>query len=332
MKANIPGVKIYLGDRDLTDKLWPFLMSLTITEKMGEDADQLDLVLDDSRQMLPLPKEGEILKVSIGWRQGGDGGGMVDKGAFRIDEVEHSGPPDQIVIKARSADFTSDLAVRREKTWHDTTIGAVVRDIAGRNALRAACAPALASIAVKTLVQSRESDMALMRRLGREHDAIAAIKAGALIFMPIGATTTPAGTPIAHLELRRSDGDRHSFRIAKREEAKGVTATYHDRKAGKAKRVTEGETKGSRRLSRTYATEGQARHAARSAKKRSDRAPVTMDYALALGRAGLSPGQKVSLAGFRPEISEVQWLVSEVTHSVSDRGFVTQTKLERASG
>ena len=37
--------------------------------------------------------------------------------------------------------------------------------------------------------QSRESDLAFLRRPGREHDAVATVKAGRLILSPIGAAT-----------------------------------------------------------------------------------------------------------------------------------------------
>ena len=315
---------------DITAKVRPRLISLTLTEKRGDEADQLELTLDDSDGLLEMPKPGAVLRLKLGWLRGRDVvPGLIDKGSFKVDEVEHSGPPDQVRITARSADFTSDLKKRREQSWHDTTLGAIVDEIAARNALQARCAPALASIQLNTVVQSRESDMALLRRLGREHDAIATIKAGSLIFAPVGSGQTATGKPLPAITLSKRDGDRHSYRLAKREDAGGVTASWHDRKAGKKQDVTVGEAKGARKLSRTYASEADARAAAEAAQKRAKRAPATFDYTLALGRADLAPEQKVAVRGFKAEIDGTAWLVNEVAHSLSDRGFATALKLER---
>jgi len=256
--------------------------------------------------------------------------GLVDKGKFTVDEVEHSGPPDQITIRARAADFTSAIATRREKSWHDTTLGAIVREIAGRNRLTPRCAPALASIAVKAMAQTRESDIALLRRLGREHDAVATVKAGALILAPTGNATTTTGAPIPAITIRRGDGDRHSFRIRKREEAGSVSADWHDRKDAKKKTVTVGTGAGEvKRLARTYPTEEAARRAATAEQGRAAREPRSLDLGLALGRLEIYPDRSVTVTGFKGEIGAVKWLVADVTHELlPDRGFTTALTLE----
>jgi hypothetical protein len=331
VKANIPDFRLTLAGRDLSPSIRPRLVSLTLSEKRGDEADQLEIVLDDSDGRLALPPTDAVLTLQLGWKQGaGVTPGLIDKGSFKVDEVEHKGTPDQVVIRAKSADFTSELKTRREKSWRNTTLGAVIREIAGRNGLQARCAASLASISLPAVVQSRESDMALLRRLGREHDAVATIKRGALIFNPIGTGTSPSGKALASIVIERRDGDQHSYRLARREQTGGVTASWHDRKGAKKKQVTVGKADGARKLARTYATEAQARAAAKSAQGRSDRQPVTFDYTLALGRADLMPELKVSVRGFKAEIDATPWLIGEVAHTVTDRGYVASLKLERA--
>ncbi len=329
MIANIPDYRVTLDGNDMTDRIRPRLISLSISEKRGEEADQLDIVLDDTDGRLAIPPTGAVLHILIGWTQGSDvTPGLVDKGKFTVDEVTHAGPPDAITLRARSADFTSDLKTRREKSWHDTTLGAIVSEVAGRHNLQARCAPALASIAVKAKAQSRESDLAFLRRLGREHDAVATIKRGALILSPIGAGTTPGGKALPSLTIRRRDGDKHNFSRQKREESEGATASWHDRKAGKRKTVTTGKTDGAKKLSRVYGSEAEAQAAAKAAKGRVARQPVSLDLSLALGRADIYPEQSATVSGYKAEIDAVAWLVSEVTHRIGDRGFVSAVRLE----
>jgi len=330
--SNVPDFSVTLDGNDLTAKIRPRLLSLTITEKRGDEADQLDIALDDADGRLALPKLGAILHVQLGWKRGsGVKVGMIDKGSFIVDEIEHSGPPDAVTLRARSADFTSDLRTRREQCWHDTTIGAVVNDIAARNSLTARCAPALASIVAPIVAQSRESDMALLRRLGRAHDAVATIKRGSLIFAPMGGAQTASGAALPSIALRRRDGDRHSYQVEKREEADGITASYHDRDDAVRKDVTVGKTGGAKKLSHVYANKFDAERAAKSTMSRSKRQPVSLTLALALGRSDIYPEQKANVTGFKSEIDAVAWLVSEVTHTLNDRGFVTGLKLENVS-
>lgn len=326
-----PDFRLTLGGKDLSPKIRPRLISLRLTEKRGGDADQLDLVLDDSDGRVALPPEGAELSLALGWKSG-DGVpiGLVDKGRFTVDAVAHTGPPDTVTISASAADFASALTTRREQSWHATTLGAVIKTIAARHKLQARCAPALASIGLGALAQQRESDIAFLRRLGREHDAVASIKSGCLIFAPIGAGITATGKPLPSVTIRRRDGDRHSYRVEKREAAGKVVAEWHDRKGAKKKKVEVGSGDGAeRKLSRVYASEAEARRAATAESKRAGRAPRSLDLTLALGRADLSPEQPATASGYKAEIDAQHWLLGEVTHQLDDRGgFTTAIKLE----
>lgn len=339
---NVPDYLVTVDGTDITGKLKgripepngrsrARLIGLRLSEKRGGDADELELTIDDSDGGMALPPTGATIAVSLGWSAGSlVNVGLVDKGQFTVDSVEHSGPPDVVTIRARSADMTSAIVTRREQAWHKTTLGAVLRAVAARNKLTARIAPALASIAVPTLAQARESDMALLRRLGREHDAVATVKGGALIFAAIGAGVTSSGKPIPGAALTRAVGDRHSFRIEKREEVGTVEAAWHDRKGAKKHVVKAGGAEGTtRRLTRTYATEAAAKQAARAEQTRAARAPKKLDLGLALGRLDLYPDRPVDISGFKKEINELRWLIADVTHELqADRGFTTVMTLE----
>ncbi len=329
--ANIPDFRVTLDGKDLTSVLRPRLVSLSIAEKRGESADQLDIVLDDTNGGLAIPASSAVLHVWLGWKQGSDVAiGLVDKGSFTVDEVTHAGMPDVITIRGRSVDFTSDLKTRQEKSWHGTTLGAIVGDVAKRHGLKSSCAPALASIAIPDKAQSRESDLAFLRRLGRERNAVVTIKRGALIVAPIGAGTTAAGKALPALTIHRSEGGPHSFCRQKRDAVGGVTGTWHDRRTAKRQTVTIGTADGARKLARVYASEDDAKVAATAAQGRAGREPTTMDIPLALGRADIFPEQKAKVVGYKAEIDAIAWLVAEVTHDLGDRGYTTKLKLESA--
>ena len=313
----------------------PRLISMGISEKRGEEADTFDLVLDDSDGALDLPPTGAKIRVSLGWRQGsGVTPGLVDKGEFHVETIDHGGSPPALTIRAKAADFTAGLKQRREKGYHGTTLGAIVSEVAQRHGLNPRCAGALASIAVATKAQSRESDLAFLRRLGREFDAVATVKAGALIFKPVGDGKSPSGAALPAVTITKRSGDAHQFSRQKRDDADGVEAQWHNRSTGKRETFTTGKAKGdggkARRLSRVYPNEEAARQAATAATSRAAREPVSFSITLAQGRADLGPEQKATVSGFKPQIDAIAWLVTEVTHSLGDRGFTSQVKLEQA--
>ncbi len=114
MPMPTPDFVVTLDGKDLTSRLAPRLVSLTITECRSDEANTFDIVLDDTDGQLALPKRGAVLAVSLGWV----GQPLVDKGTFTVDELEYSGAPDIITLRARSASMTKDMGERQEKSWH----------------------------------------------------------------------------------------------------------------------------------------------------------------------------------------------------------------------
>lgn len=328
---NIPDYIVTLDGKDLTGKIRPRLISLSISEQRGGEADQLDIQLDDSDGRLAIPAPGAVLAVSLGWKQGtGVTPGLIHKGTFKVDEISHSGPPDVISLKARSADFTADIRQRREQNWQGVTLDTILREIAGRCGLSLRVGGDLAAIPVASLTQSRQSDIAFLKSLGDRYDAVATIKAGCLIFARKGAGATASGKTLPNLTIARADGDRHSWTRQTRTDYAGVTASWHDNGAAKRKTVTSGEKVGSKRLRKVYATELDAKQAAEAERARLKRMPATMDLGLALGRADAAPEQRVTLTGFKDAINAQSWLITGVDHRLDQSGFTTALKLETA--
>ncbi|HGP6129037.1 TPA: hypothetical protein ACLNW8_003642, partial [Vibrio cholerae O1] len=120
------------------------MMGLTLTDNRGFEADTLEITIDDTDGKIELPPRGVEVSVAIGWR----GEPLTHKGIFTVDEVSHSGPPDQLIVTARSADFRQDFNVKREYSWHDITVGKVVSAIAGRYNLTPAVSRQLIDIEI----------------------------------------------------------------------------------------------------------------------------------------------------------------------------------------
>lgn len=108
-----------------------------------------------------------------------------------MDEIEHTGAPDRLTIRARSADFRETLNTRREKSWHNTTVGEVVKEIAARHKLKMALGKDLSDKPVEHIDQTNESDGSFLMRLARQYGAIASVKNGNLLFIRQGRAKAP---------------------------------------------------------------------------------------------------------------------------------------------
>jgi phage protein D len=334
MKVPKAAWKVTLNGVDLTDKIAPRLLALTLTEKREDEADELELTLDDGDGKLDIPAAGATLRVFLGW-ESGDGVpiGLVDKGTFHVDEASWSAPPDVINVRGRSAKFTDVFRVRRERAYVNATLAQVLGDIAAANGLTARIDAALGAQTV-TLGHGAISDAALLNRLGKRFDATATIKADFLLFNPIGKGKTATGAPIPAETIDRSQTTGASYERAERDQYDGAEAVYHDK--GTATRHTVSAGGGgsgpAKRLRRVYANEAHAQQAADAENCRMKRAGVRLELPLALGRPDLYPDRPITVTGFKAEIDAKAWLIAEAQHSMdSSGGAVTRLTLEAAS-
>lgn len=323
---------VTLDGESLVKELEPRLLSLSLSETRGEKADELQITVHDHDGLAEPPPQGSRLRVSLGWQAGSEvTPGLVDKGEFLVDEVKWNGPPDVVTITARSADLKGSFRTRKNHIWKGETIGAIVSSIARDHELEARCHADLAGILIEAREQANKSDMAFLRDLARVHDAIATVKGGALIFAPIGATTTATGAQIPSLTISRTVCSSYSWGRASRDKAeKGASAQWTDTESAKRKTVEIG-AEPRRRLKRIYGSEAEARAAASAEANRLDRASASLDLELALGDPRISPNNTITAEGFRAHVDAQKWLVDKVTHRMDRAGLKSSITLESAS-
>ena len=163
---------------DIGTKFQDRLNSLTITDNRGMESDALEVVLSDHDGLLNLPPKDAVIQAWIGWSNTG----LVYKGLYKVKEVEHSGAPDILTIRASSADLKSGLKQKKERSFSNVTLEAVLQAIAFQHELDLSVHQSLAKHQIINLIQN-ESDANLLTRLADEHDAMASIKNGKLLFI-----------------------------------------------------------------------------------------------------------------------------------------------------
>ena len=152
--------------------------------------------------------------------------------------------------------MSNALRTRATRSFHKTTIKAIVETIAKAHKL----APVVGTFGgtkIAHIDQTDESDLAFLNRIGKRYDAVATIKEGKLLFLPIGKGDTASGKEMPTIELTRRDGDAIRYQVADRDSYTGVHASWQDKGKAKRRHVLAGVI-GNARLRQLYASEEDA--------------------------------------------------------------------------
>lgn len=318
--------RITVNDKDISSKINNRLIQLTIEDHRGLDADSVTIELSDHDGLINLPPKNAEIKIWIGWQSTG----LVYKGKFTVKEVEHSGSPDVVHIRATSADMKKSFKQKKERSFHKKNIEQIISQIAYEHELVPNIHIDLGSIVLAHIDQN-ESDANLITRIADEHDAIATVKNGKLLFMPKGQAETVKGNPLPQAEILRIDGDSHRYSMTDGgDDISGVVCYYYDDKQAKKQKITVGDTsQETKDIRHIYRDKDTAIHAAKAEFKRLKRKTATFSLTLAYGLPELIPEMPISFLGFKTEINDIIWLGTNISHQLnSSGGYTTNVEAE----
>ena len=361
-----PVAKLSINGKPFNTDALSRIISISLTDKSGFEADELTVSLSDHDGALALPPKSAEITIALGYIETG----IVDKGSYKITEVSWSGAPDTLHITAQSADTSDRFSEAKEKSWHKTSLKEIIESIAAANGYAPIIGKAYQEEKIDHIDQSNESDAAFLSRLAERYDAIATVKHGRLLFVSSGEATTASGQPLPTIRITRNSGDQYTFRYSNTESYNAVRAYYIDKQTGKkhevviteenydpvkktvtttkkyktkrkdgkthkttTKEVTEikqADTTGKKikTLRHTYQSPKTAATGARAAYKKLKRGAMEFDISLAVGRPDVAPESPVTLQGFKPEIDAEKWVGKETVHTLDSNGLTTAVKLQ----
>jgi phage protein D len=323
-----PDYRISLQGQIISPEFRARLASLTLHDRRGMQADQLDITLTDDDGMLDIPPTGAELTLAIGWK----GQALTERGTFIVDEVEHTGAPDTLNIRASSANMRQGLPGKRTQSWDSVTVRDIIETIAARHELTPSVGATLAGVRITHIDQTDESDLHFLTRLAERFDAVTTVKTGHLIFVPAGQATTATGLEIPPIQLRRQSGDQHRYLKAERDAYTGVTALWNNTAHARREAVTVGEPQNAQQLRHTYASEEEALEAAQAEWQRIQRGTAFFSINQAIGDPELFPETPAWCIGWKPQIDATPWIITEVTHSLTESSYTTALQLEKRDG
>jgi len=252
---------------------------------------------------------------------------------FTADSVEVEGSPDRMIITGlatTNGETTSGktaLTDQKKRSWPEgTTISAMVEKIAGEHGLEPAVSNSLSDLALPHIDQIDESDINLLSRVARDHDAIAKPGDGRIIMAKRGESLTASGQPMPTLLLTQKKVSRWRYRNRVKAKAGSVVAVYQDLAKGKPQERTAGEGEPVRRLKRRFPNKDAAQTAADSELQKLRRAGRSLLIAMPGDPDAMAEG-KLLARGFRSYI-DGEWLITRATHNLDSGGYRTSIETE----
>ena len=322
--------EIIANNNNITEQIRDRLLELKIVDKQGLDSDELEIQLDDRDGKVEFPPKGATLRVSLGWM----GSGLHYMGTYRVDEIELSGPPTTLSIKAKPADMRQDARSQRSLSYEDTTLAGIVTTIAGRNGWAPVCE---VTASVPRSDQIGESDLHFVTRLARQYGATATVKDGKLLVLPRDGGKSASGKSLPVIVLRPSDLDNYRLTFPDRGSFGKVKASAHDNKTGKQINLeipnpsdTSAKTGGEHVDRHVYPNSAAAKAAAQSRQESLNRSTARGSLTL-MGRADVAAEITIGLMGFKAG-ADGNYLIESVAHSYAGKSWVTTIEVNAGNG
>ncbi len=319
-----PAFRIVVDEhQNVTAAIRERLLALRVSDEEGYRSDTVEIRLDDRGGVVVLPRRGAELQVELGYEESG----RVSMGRYTVDEVELSGPPATITIRAKAADMRATLKQRKTRSWHQISIGDLVATVAAEHGLEPRVAEDLARIELPHIDQTDESDLHLLTRLGEQYDAAAKPGNGRLVFARRGTARSATGGQVTPVRIAREQTTDYRVTLADRNRYRSVNAYWYDMETGQRTKVQAGDGEPIYALRNNYIDEVTARAAANARLDALKRVTGTLSLTLKLGIPTAAAETPLSLTGFREGVNG-RWIATRVAHEISNSGYSTTVEAE----
>ncbi|WP_018694454.1 phage late control D family protein [Algicola sagamiensis] len=321
-----PAFKVIANQTDITRQIQSRLLSITVIDVIETNADTLDIRLDDANHDIELPQTGAELEVHLGYKENG----LRYMGKFTVDEIELSGPPNTMSIRAKAADMLQSLKAPKTRKWQRPgkqperiKLTEIIQAIADEHRMSAKVSQDFQSLSYEVLNQTKESDLNFLTRLAREAGATFKPANGALLFVKRGKAKSASGQDLPTIKLHPTDVITWRITIAERGSFHSVQAEYRDHDKGETIKVTVGEGEPVFKLRSKYKDAGSAAKAAESKLEVFTRGRSQLEFEC-LGRSDFQAGAFVEVERFRSGV-DGRYVIQQVEHEVGDGGYLCKT-------
>lgn len=320
---------IYEG-KDISRDVAPYLISFQYTDNASDKADDISFTLEDRKRLWCndwFPTKGDKVKASIvlhNWQE-------VNRieslpcGTFEIDQIECSGPPNQVTIKAISTLISKPMrAEKHTKAWENVKLSIIASDIANKNGLEF-----FWDCSDDPLFERRDqietSDLEFISQIGKDYGISVKVTDTQLVCYSTEEYETKS--PVGELQFGDKKLLRWNFSSKATGTYKAATLQYHDPVKNRTIKATVNsdstEATGSGRVLMINQKADSEDDAKKIAKQRLDDAnkkEITGNISL-MGDLRYVGGSNVKITGFGS--FDGVFTIESATHSVSGSGYTT---------
>lgn len=309
-----PDFYLYSNGSSITEAIKDHFVRLSVTDETGFESDELKLVLSNHNGLLAYPVHGAELTLDLGYKNN-----LTRMGRYTVNEVELSGPPDTITIRAKATDMGGTLKQKRSQAWSSNTISDIVRIVAGRHQLKPKVSPSLAGVTISYIEQTDESDLHFLTRIAESHDAICKPANGCLIFLEKGSGKSVTGKSLASYEVYRKQITDYRLTRPDRVSYQKVTAKYTDYDNGQQRKLSVGTGEPEYLLSDLFQNSDDAQDAVKAKFRALQRSGASLEITMP-GNPSISAETSIVCSGF-PDGINGAWIVTRVEHRLDGNGL-----------
>ncbi|HAF2130980.1 TPA: phage protein D [Salmonella enterica] len=323
--------------KDITHDITAYATSITFTDKLSGESDELEVELEDSEQRWRdawYPGMGDTLALQLGFQ----GKPLTDCGGFSIDEIELSGPPDSVSIRGRSAPVTRAMRTKSNRGFENTTLAAIAGRIARKHKLK--LEGQIEPLTLERITQYGESDLAFLKRLANDYGYMVKVTPQKLIFSHLGKLRdAPVIRTITPQEVSRwtlRDTLHEVYKGVKNKHQNSQTrtlVTFNADNTTTTRTEKKPSSSGMSTSSDIINTSDRAQNAEEASAKGKAKLDSKNEYkhagTLSLeGDLSLRAGASVMLSGFGK--SDGKWLIISARHSLArSSGLTTDIDIAR---
>lgn len=179
-----PYFKVTYNGKNVTADIKRYLVRISVADKVAGESDELSIEMEDTDGLWKdawYPSKGDKIHVEIGYPDS-----IYSYGTFEVDEIEHSGPPDRVAIRALAAGIKPAIRTKRSTAHEGKTLKQIAQFIADENDLSfdGGSSSAL-NIAINRVTQDRETDLQFLMRIGKEYGFLFSVRDKQMVFTSI---------------------------------------------------------------------------------------------------------------------------------------------------
>ncbi|ELF7958769.1 phage protein D [Salmonella enterica] len=332
-----PAYRLVYNQKDITHDVSVYVTSVTYTDKLSGESDEIQVDLEDSEGRWRdawYPGKGDTLTLYMGCV----GENLRECGTFSVDEIELSGPPDNVSLRGLATSVTAALRTKNSRGFENTTLAAIAQRIAGKHHLQ--LQGQIEPLTLDRVTQYDETDLAFLKRLAGDYGYMVKVTHTHIIFSSLDALREAASV----FTFTRRDISRYSVRDTINRIYKGAkhrsqnsrtkqVVTYQA-DGGESTTTVSAATRGHSTSADTLTLSGRTGNQGTAARRTRAALNLKNQYqkvaTLSMeGNVRLRAGHNVTLTGFGA--SDGKWLTGSVRHSMTRSGGYTMD-VEAARG